>query len=63
METHTASANMEHFSRGGRDERACSDLISLLMKWDVCALHSKIHRHEVAKYWLKQDVSFQSVKK
>lgn len=33
------------------------------MKWDICALHSKIHRHGLVKYWLRQDFSLQSVKK
>lgn len=60
---HAASANTEHFNQGGRSERACSDFISLIMKWDICALHSKIRRHGLVKYWLRQDFSLQSVKK
>lgn len=53
---HAASANT-HFNQGGGSERACSDLISLIMKWDICALHSQKHRHGRVRRRLRQDFS------
>lgn len=45
------------FQSGWRGERACSDLISLIMKWDICALHSQTHRHGRVRRRLRQDFS------
>lgn len=55
--SHAASANTEHFNQGGGSERACSDFISLIMKWDICALHSQTHRHGLVRRRLRQDFS------
>lgn len=54
---HAASANTEHFNQGGGSEWACSDFIILIMKWDICALHSQTHRHGLVRQRLRQDFS------
>lgn len=54
---HAASANTEHFNQGSGSERACKDFISLIMKWDICALQSQTHRHGLVRRRLRQDFS------
>lgn len=50
------AANTERFSRSGGDGQACSDLISLLMKRDVCALHTNGGR-EILSFPERQEMT------